>query len=399
MKPYIVNKPAFPKNYAESFLQIDHGEGCRLFDTGGKPYLDFGSGIAVNALGYGREDLAKTAYDQMKKLIHISNLYTTEPTVALADKLTALGDFAAVHFGNSGSEANEAALKYARKYAKERKGQDAVGFISFSNGFHGRTMGSLSVTATEKYRKPFSPMLPGCTILPFNDVQALKSFPRPEKTAAVIVEPVQGEGGLVALSSEMIEAMNEWCAEHDILIIADEVQTGMGRTGVMLASEAAGLKADIVTLSKPLAGGLPLSATLIPAKVNDLIHPGDHGTTFGGGPVTCSVALKVMETITSPGFLDDVLAKGEYLESLLKEKMDTLGLKGEVRGKGLLRGLVLSDLDPAALPDLMSRMREEGLLVLRSGSNVLRMAPPLVISKSELQEGVDIIFKVIKEKI
>jgi acetylornithine/N-succinyldiaminopimelate aminotransferase len=397
MKPYIVTKPAFPKNYADSFLQIDHGEGCRLFDTGGKSYLDFGSGIAVNALGYGREDLAVTAYDQMKKLIHISNLFTTEPTVALAGKLTGLGDFAAVHFGNSGSEANEAALKYARKYAKERKGPEAVGFISFSNGFHGRTMGSLSVTATEKYRKPFSPLLPGCTVLPFNDAEALKSFPRPEKTAAVIVEPVQGEGGLVSLSEEMIEALNSWCAENDVLIIADEVQTGMGRTGALLASEAAGLKADIVTLSKPLAGGLPLSATLIPAKVNDLVHPGDHGTTFGGGPVTCSVALKVLETVSSEGFLDEVAEKGEYLESLLTDRLAEAGLKGEVRGKGLLRGLVVEGLEPDKLPAIMNRMREEGLLVLRSGSNVLRMAPPLVISKNELLEGVEIIFTVIKE--
>ncbi len=399
MKPYIVTKPAFPKNYSDTFLQIDHGEGCRLFDTGGKSYLDFGSGIAVNALGYGREDLAKTAYDQMKKLIHISNLYTTEPTVALADKLTALGNFAAVHFGNSGSEANEAALKYARKYAKERKGPDAVGFLSFSNGFHGRTMGALSVTATEKYRKPFSPMMPGCTILPFNDPEALKSFPRPEKTAAVIVEPVQGEGGLVALSKEMIDALNSWCAEHDVLLIADEVQTGMGRTGAMLASSAAGLNADIITLSKPLAGGLPLSATLIPAKVNDLIHPGDHGTTFGGGPVTCSVALKVLETITSEGFLEEVVEKGQYLESLLYAGLEKLGLKGEVRGKGLLRGMVVEGLGVDKLPEVMNRLREQGLIILRSGTNVLRMAPPLVITKNELQEGVDMIFTVIKEII
>lgn len=397
MKPYIVNKPSFPKNYADNFLQIDHGEGCRLFDTGGKSYLDFGSGIAVNALGYGREDLAKTAYDQMKKLIHISNLYTTEPTVALAEKLIAMGDFAAVHFGNSGSEANEAALKYARKYAKEKKGPEAVGFISFSNGFHGRTMGALSVTATEKYRKPFSPMLPGCTILPFNDAEALKSFPAAEETAALIVEPVQGEGGLVSLSEEMVEAMNSWCAEHDVLIIADEVQTGMGRTGSLLASAEAGLKADIVTLSKPLAGGLPLSATLIPAKVNDIIHPGDHGTTFGGGPVTCSVALSVLETVTSEGFLGEVVSKGDFLKALLEENLGKLGLKGEVRGKGLLRGMVVEGIGQDKLPELMNRLREEGLLILRSGSNVLRMAPPLVISRNELREGVDIIFTVIKE--
>ncbi len=392
----MIQNPPLPKNFADTFLQIDHGKGCYLYDKGGNEYLDFGAGIAVNALGYGREDLAETAYEQMKKLIHVSNLYTTEPTVELAQALTVTGDFSAVHLGSSGAEANEAALKYARLYGKKMKGEQATGFISFDSGFHGRTMGALSVTATEKYKAPFSPLIPGCTILPFNDVDALKNFPDPDSIAGIIVEVVQGEGGLRSLSDEMIDALNAFCADNDIILIADEVQTGLGRTGDMLASAGCGLKADIVTLAKPLAAGLPLSATLIPAKVNDLLHPGDHGTTFGGGPVTCAVALNVLKEISSNGFLASVKDKGEYLAELLSSEMAAAGLSGKVLGKGLMTGLQLDSVKPEDLPAVMNGCRDRGLLVLRSGSNVLRIVPPLVISKEELLKGVKIIFDSIK---
>lgn len=396
MKPYLIQNPPLPKNFADTFLKVDHGKGCYLYDEGGNEYLDFGAGIAVNALGYGREDLAETAYEQMKKLIHVSNLYTTGPTVELAEALVSKGDFAAVHLGSSGTEANEAALKYARLYAKNRKGEQATGFISFDSGFHGRTMGALSVTATEKYKAPFSPLIPGCTVLPYNDVEALKNFKDTGSIAGVIVEVVQGEGGLRTLSSEMIRALNSFCSENDIILIADEVQTGLGRTGDFLASTGCGLKADIVTLAKPLAAGLPLSATLIPAKVNDLLHPGDHGTTFGGGPVTCAVALDVLKQIGSDGFLESVKEKGEYLTGLLKEGMDKLGLKGKILGRGLMIGLQLDSVKAEDIPGVMNGCRERGLLVLRSGSNVLRIVPPLVISKEELLKGVEIIFNSIK---
>ncbi|MDC7240271.1 MAG: aminotransferase class III-fold pyridoxal phosphate-dependent enzyme [Spirochaetales bacterium] len=396
MKPYLIQNPPLPKNFADTFLKVDHGKGCYLYDEGGNEYLDFGAGIAVNALGYGREDLAETAYEQMKKLIHVSNLYTTGPTVELAEALVSKGDFAAVHLGSSGTEANEAALKYARLYAKNRKGEQETGFISFDSGFHGRTMGALSVTATEKYKAPFSPLIPGCTVLPFNDVEALKNFKDTGSIAGVIVEVVQGEGGLRTLSSEMIRALNSFCSENDIILIADEVQTGLGRTGDFLASTGCGLNADIVTLAKPLAAGLPLSATLIPAKVNDLLHPGDHGTTFGGGPVTCAVALDVLKQIGSDGFLESVKEKGEYLTCLLKDGMEKLGLKGEVLGRGLMIGLQMDSVKAEDIPGIMNGCRDRGLLVLRSGSNVLRIVPPLVISKEELLKGVEIIFNSIK---
>lgn len=399
MTPYLIQKPPLPKNFADTFLQIDHGKGCYLYDTGGKKYLDFGSGIAVNALGYGRDDLADAAYEQMKKLIHISNIYTTEPTVQLAENLTACGDFAAVHFGSSGSEANEAALKYGRLYGKKKKGDNAIGFISFSSGFHGRTMGSLSVTATEKYKAPFAPLVPGCTVLPYNDVDALKNFPEAADTAAIIVEVVQGEGGLVSLSNEMIKTLNNFCADNDVILIADEVQTGIGRTGDLFASTACGLNADIITLAKPLAAGLPLSATLIPSKVNNLLKPGDHGTTFGGGPVTCKVALEVLKQINNNEFLNSVKVKGEFLKSILQNAMKESQLKGSVLGKGLMVGLQLDILPAAKIPELMNLCRDNGLLLLRSGDAVLRIVPPLVINEQELQDGVKILFKAIKEML
>ena len=396
-KTAMIKNPPFPKNYAETFLQIEGGNGVYLKDTAGKTYLDFGSGIAVNALGYGREDLADIASEQMKKLIHISNIYTTEPAVKLAQALTSAGDFAAVHFGNSGAEANEAALKYARLYSLNKKGEGHHKFLSFSNGFHGRTMGALSVTATEKYKKPFTPLLPGCDVIDYNSVEQLKALKNPDEYAAVIVEVVQGEGGLVSLSEEMVQELNRFCSDNDVLLIADEIQTGVGRTGTVFASAGAGLKADIITLSKPLAAGLPLSATLIPNRVNDLLKPGDHGTTFGGGPVTTAVALKTWEILTDPVFLKSVKEKSAFLRNLLNEEIGKLGLKGEIRGRGLLCGLVLDVITAEKIPLLLNTCREKGLLLLRSGSNVIRMAPPLIINEKELREGVNILFNTIKE--
>lgn len=393
----IIKSPPFCKNYADTFLQIDRGEGVYLTDTSGKTYLDFGSGIAVNALGYGRKDLAMIGYEQMKKIIHISNLYTTEPAVKLAEVLTSSGDFAAVHFGNSGSEANEAALKYARLYSYKRKGEGHHKFLYFSNAFHGRTMGALSVTANKKYRSSFDPLIQGCNMIDYNSVEQLTSLENPSEYAAVIVEPVQGEGGLVSLTDEMTEALNTFCATNDVILIADEIQTGVGRTGEIYASAAAGLKADIVTLAKPLAAGLPLSATLIPAKINDLLQPGDHGTTFGGGPVTTALARKVWETLTDKDFLKSVREKEAFLKDLLVSNMEEMGLKGEIRGKGLLCGLVLDAITAEKIPAVLNGCREKGLLLLRSGTNVMRMAPPLIINEKELREGVNILFNTIKE--
>ena len=254
----------FPNNYALPFHIFERGDGCYIVDKAGDRFLDFGSGIAVNALGYGREDLASAAFDQMKKLIHVSNLYTTEPAIELGFKLTSSGNFDAVHFGNSGSEANEAALKYARLYSKRRKGE-----------------------GTAKYQEPFEPLVPGVEFCAYNNAEELEAKLGPD-FAAVIVEPVQGEGGLDVMTEAFAEKLNSLCAKLDVILIADEVQTGIARTGLPYASAAVGLRPDIITLSKPLAGGLPLSATLIPEKINKLVKAGEHGTTFGGGPASVS---------------------------------------------------------------------------------------------------------------
>jgi len=394
----LVHRPPFPKNYSDEFLVLDHGKGTEVWDKAGNRYLDFTGGIAVNALGHGRKDLALVARKQMEKLTHVSNLYTTQPALDLAEKLVETGPFAAVHFGNSGTEANEAALKYARVYALRTKGEGHHKFLSFTGAFHGRTFGSLSLTFTEKYQKPYSPLVPGCEVAAFNDVKALSRLDR--TFAAVLIEPLQGEGGLDKITPTFAAALQETCRKHDILIIADEIQCGYGRTGTFYAFEALGLKPDIVTLAKPMAGGLPLSATLIPAKVNDLVHVGDHGTTFGGGPVTTAVANKVFDLIRDPVFLAKVATRGRQFERLLKALKKDFPFAVEVKGMGLLRGLRLRH-DPSKkslMGELIAACQSQGLLVLRAGTDILRFAPPLTVTKKELDEAVAILRTVLTQK-
>lgn len=393
--------PPFAKNYANEFLVLESGEGCYLEDVKGNKYLDFGSGISVNSLGYGREDLANLIYAQSKKLMHVSNLYTSRATILLAAKLTALGNFAAVHFGNSGSEANEAALKYARLYSKRKKNdENAVKYLSFTNAFHGRTMGALSVTPNKTYSEIFHPLIPECYTSEFNNVEALEGI-LDSSFAAVIVEPIQGEGGLNPATKEFTKALNDLCEKHDIILIADEVQTGLGRTGYPFASAIVGLEPDIITLAKPLAGGMPLSATLVPAKINDLIKVGEHGTTFGGGPLACTVANFVIDTLLEPEFLFEVISKGEYLKSKIGELVEKFEIIGEYRGEGLLAGFTIETGDDKKNTEisgkLINKAKEEGLLILRSGTNVIRIAPPLVISNEEIDRGIAIIENLIKE--
>jgi len=383
----------FPNNYGVPFHIFEYGKGCYIYDKAGKEYLDFGSGIAVNALGHGREDLASVAFDQMKKLIHVSNLYTTEPTLELGFKLISSGNFDAVHFGNSGSEANEAAIKYARLYSLRTKGVGNHKILAFNNAFHGRTLGSLSCTPTEKYQAPFAPLVPGVEFCDYNDAKALEAV-LDGSFAAVIVEPVQGEGGLAVMSKDFAKKLNELCAKFDIILIADEVQTGIARSGFPYASSVVGLEPDIITLAKPLAGGLPLSATLIPEKINKLVKAGEHGTTFGGGPVTCAVANRVLDIVFTPAFLAEVQSKGEYLAAGLKSLSEKHETAGAVKGLGMLRGLEIGKPDESGMKlcgDVIAKAKDNGLLLLRSGKNILRIAPPLVISESEIDKGIKII--------
>ena len=383
----------FPPQYGERLMVMSRGEGCYLYDRSGREYLDMASGIAVNSLGYGREDLTLAARVQMERLVHVSNLFATEPQLELARAILRsarlLGDFRSLHFGNSGTEANEAAIKYARLYARRKKGLRRSRLIAFSRGFHGRTLGSLSLTANESYREPFGALLPDVEFLPFNDVGALGALG--EDVAAVIVEPVQGEGGLRRVEEGFARELNGLCRRHGVVLIADEVQTGVGRCGELFASGCVGLEPDVITLAKPLAGGLPLSATVLGAAVHDVVRMGDHGSTFGGGPVTASVGLRVWELLSEPGRLAECRRKGELLGGLLGGVLDGLGLPGEVLGLGMLRGLRidLPECDSGWCRDLIAAVREAGVLVLRSGLNVIRFAPPLLMEDNLLREGVE----------
>lgn len=396
--PALTGETPFARNYAREVLEIASGRGCRVKDTRGNSYLDFGSGIAVNALGYGDRGLARRVARQMRKLVHVSNLYATPPSLALAEELLQLASpagrtpFQAVHFGNSGAEANEAAIKYARLRAQHLKGLGHHTIVAFEKAFHGRTLGALSATPNEAYRKKFEPLLPGFTFLPLNDLARLDQAVT-EETAAVILEPLQGEGGLESPSPEMVELLNRISAERGVLVIADEIQTGLGRLGELFGSTLIGLTPDIITLSKPLAGGLPLSATLIPPTINELLQPGDHGTTFGGGPVTTEAGRYVLERITAPGFMEQVRQRANQLDQGLEELRKNHPWITDLPGRGLLRGLRIDlgpdqeELFPAILPAALKR----GLLILRSGSNVIRIAPPLIISPRDLQRGLAIL--------
>ena len=394
MKAKTITDHPFPRNYSRELLLLERGSGVYLQDAEGNEYLDFGAGIAVNALGYGRKDLAETAARQMADLIHVSNLYATAPAVECGRKLLATGPFAAVHFGNSGAEANEAAMKYARLYARAKRGSGHHKLLSFDHGFHGRTFGSLSITPKAKYREPFEPLVPGTEVLPYNDPGKLAGI-LDGSFAAVFVEVVQGEGGLSVMTEEFAAALNSLCRKHDVILVADEVQTGLGRTGYVFASEMVGLEPDIVTLSKPLAGGLPLSATLIPAKINDLLEVGQHGTTFGGGPVTTAVASKVLDILLDPAFLTRVRAKGAHLGRLIDGLASEFTDVGETKGAGLLRGFPYRG---GPVSEIVAGARDNGLLVLSSGDDIVRIAPPLVIENEQLEEGIRILSKTLKRK-
>lgn len=396
VKDSTTTKHGFPKNYSDEFLILDRGEGVYIWDVSGKKYLDFGSGIAVNALGYGNKEIAAIASRQMEQLVHVSNLFTTEPALEFAGKLVDGERFSAVHFGNSGSEANEAAIKYAKLWSIRTKGEKSFRILSFSGAFHGRTMGALASTHNKKYREPFGPMVPGAEIIEYNNVDMLKET-LDDSFAAVIVEVVQGEGGLYTMTPDFASALKELCKKHKVLIIADEVQTGLGRTGDIFASDGIGLKADIITLSKPLAGGLPLSATLIPDYVNEKLKVGEHGTTFGGGPVTTAVASYVWDMISNETFLASVKEKSAYLIAKLEELVSQYGFIKEVRGKGLLLGLEIDENDTVDVLKIIAKAKGKGLLLLKTGVNVLRMAPPLIITKEEIDEGLEILESVLKD--
>jgi predicted acetylornithine/succinylornithine family transaminase len=377
------------QTYVRPEIVFTHGEGPYLYDSAGKRYLDFGSGIAVTALGHADPAVTAAVADQAGKLTHVSNLYHTAPHAGLARRLVEHSFADRVYFCNSGAEANEAALKFARKYAREKR-EGQTGVIAFSGGFHGRTMGALAMTYKSQYREPFAPLVPGVDFLPFNDVAALEQI-GPE-TCAVIVEPVQGEGGVRPADAAFLQAVRERCDATGALLIFDEVQCGLGRTGRLWAHQAYGITPDLMTLAKPLANGLPIGATLLTQPVADVIQPGDHGSTFAAGPLVCRAASVVFDRVHRPEFLEHVRAVAGYLQESLHEVLPD-DVVVELRGAGLLVGVEMN----VPVKPLLPAAAAEGLIVINAGENVLRLAPPLIIEREHVDEAVAIIEKVVHQ--
>lgn len=374
------------QTYRRADIVLARGEGVYLYDTEGRRYLDFMSGIAVTALGHSDPQVAATIAEAATTLTHVSNLYYTIPQVELAKRLVTHSFADRVFFANSGTESVEGALKFARKRALVQHGEGKSGIVAFKSGFHGRTMGALSTTYKAIYREPFGPLLDGVSFAPFNDLEAARALIGPD-TGAVIVEPVQGEGGINAATPEFLRGLRELCDEHGATLIFDEIQCGLGRTGRLWAHEAFGVTPDIMTLAKPLANGLPIGAILLTEEVASTVGYGEHGTTFGGGPLVCSVANVVFDRVAQPEFLAAVTANGEYLRQQLRKLGSPHVL--EVRGAGLMVGV---DLDIPA-DQVMAAARAAGLLVINAGETTLRIAPPLIITKEQIDEGVAVLTK------
>lgn len=372
---------------------LDHGEGVYLYDTDGKKYLDFGGGIAVCAFGYGDEEFNQALKEQIDRVMHVSNYFYSEPLRDAARGLARISGMDQVFMANSGTEANEGALKLARKYAIMKGHTDRSEIISMEKGFHGRSMGALSVTGTKKYREAFEPLISGVSFATYNDLKSVEEKIT-DQTYAIIVEAVQGEGGVFPAEKQFLQGIRALCTEHDIMMICDEVQCGMGRTGKMFAYEHYGIQPDIVTMAKGIGGGIPAGAFATTKEIGKALVPGDHGTTFGGNPLACAAIVKSIELIEKRNLLGHVAEMGEYLGKKLQELVDTYHVAKEVRGLGLLRGLVCD----APVGELCSAALEQGLIVLSAGTDVVRFVPPLVIEKSHIDEMISILARVLSEK-
>ncbi len=364
------------------------GEGSELIAEDGTRYLDFVAGIAVNALGYNSPVIREAVLRALDSgLIHVSNLYRTEPGERLAAELTKSfgGEGGQVFFCNSGAEANEGAFKFARKWSKRTE------IVAFTGSFHGRLFASLAATDRPDYRRPFEPLLAGVQILPLGDVEAAMRAITAGRTAAAIIEPVQGEGGVRPVPDEFLAFLRQLCTDTGTALIFDEVQCGLGRTGTLFASEASGVVPDMWTLAKPLGGGLPMGAILVSDRIAGALAPGDHATTFGGGPFVATVALDVVRTIADPDFLADVRAKGELLGARLQSLSTRSRRVKEARGRGLIWGLELNEV---AAP-IVAAARERHLLVLTAGPTVIRIVPPLTVTREDLERGATILAEVL----
>jgi acetylornithine aminotransferase len=378
--------------YARLPVVFARGRGCRLWDANGKEYLDFLAGIAVCNLGHSHPELTRVLCEQADTLTHVSNLFYTEPQVALAAQLTRLSFADKVFFSNSGAEANEAAIKLARKHSSDRHGPGRFHIITMKDSFHGRTLATLSATGQEKVHKGFEPLVEGFTYVDFNSVGAVESAIT-DKTCAVMVEPIQGEGGLNFPAPGYLAQLKDLCRRHDLLLIFDEVQVGMGRTGTLFAYEQEEVSPDIMTLAKALGNGLPIGAMLATNEAAASFVPGTHASTFGGTPLVTSVASRVVELISEPPFLRRVREMGSYFMQLLGELQANHPIVREIRGRGLMIGMELT----IRGQELVERCLEKGAVINCTHDNVLRFVPPLIVEHEEIDRLVQILDEVLRE--
>ncbi len=368
------------------------GEGAALFDAEGKRYVDFLSGIGVASLGHSHPEIVAAICDQAKTLQHASNLYFMPPQTELAESLVSNSSLNRVFFCNSGAEANEAAIKLARKYARETHGDECYEIITLEDSFHGRTMATISATAQPKVKKGFAPLLEGFVHVPAGDFAAMEQAVT-EKTCAIMLEPILGEGGVVVLPDNYLKKVRQLCTDRDILLIADEIQVGMGRTGHLFAHQWAGINPDIMTLAKALGGGLPLGAMLAKEKYAETLGAGSHGSTFGGNPVACRAGLVVMRHVTDEKFLRHVLEMGDLIRARFNEMAGRFGFIEEIRGRGLIVGLKLS----VPCKEMVTSAFKRGLLINCTQESVLRLLPPLIISEKEVEEMFEILEEIFGE--
>lgn len=372
---------------------FERGNGVHLYDVDGKEYLDFASGIGVMALGYDDEEYKNALKAQIDKLTHTSNLYYHEPLISAGEKLCRISGMDKVFFTNSGAEAIEGAVKTAKKYAYLRDGFAGHEIIAMQHSFHGRTVGSLSVTGTEHYREPFLPLMAGVRFAEFNDLQSVKAQIT-EKTCAIIMETIQGEGGIHPAEKSFLEGVRELCDTHDILLILDEIQCGMGRSGAMFAWQKYGVKPDIMTCAKALGAGVPVGAFLLTDKVAGAsLVPGDHGTTYGGNPLVCAAVAKTIDLMEARGIPEHVERLSVYFERALDAFVEEHETVESRRGMGLMQGIVVT----VPVGDIVKRALDAGLVILSAGENVIRLLPPLVIEEEDIDAMVKILHEVISK--
>lgn len=371
-------------------ITLDRGDGVYLYDTDGKKYLDFMAGIAVSGLGYGNVELKNALKEQIDNLLHSSNLYYNTTCGKAAEALRRASGMDRIFFTNSGAEANEGALKAARKYAWQKK-SGRFEFIAMKDSFHGRTMGALSVTEHPAYREPFEPLIPGVSFAEFNNLESVKKLVN-EKTCGIIVEPVQGEGGINTATKEFMTGIRKLCDEEGILMICDEIQCGMARTGEMFAWQLYGTKPDIMTMAKAIGSGVPVGAFAMTKAIAEAsLKPGDHGTTYGGNPLACAAVAKTLEIYENQKLAAHVKEVGDYMEEQLKKLVEDYDCVVEQRGLGFIRGIKLS----GPVGEVVKKAMKEGLLIISARSDVIRLVPPLVIEKEHVDEMIEKLRKVL----